>query len=708
MDTIVPELPGLPAFAGHAAPYATLDGEPAPAYFNALYLLAPVGYFVLSFDATILQMNVVGADLLALPRANPERAALREFIAPRFHGDFDRFLRRAISSGQPEHCNLQLLAPRGLGPQGVPVSLCASLDSSGQAVRVLLEPAEGKLAALERSEERFRHIVHNAAEGVWEIDATARTSFVNPRMAQMLGYAIEEMLGQPLVAFMDEEGRAILERNIARHQQGQAERHEFKFLRKDGSGLWATLAINPLFDASGAYRGALALVSDITTSRATEKLIWQQANFDALTTLPNRHMLLERVAQEMKRSRREEAPLALLCIGLDGVREVSDTLGRQQGDALLVEAARRIGLCVRTSDAVARLDGDAFCVILCGLEQVSSIDRIVQNLLAMLNRPFTLGTAQAAMSASIGIALYPDDAADADALLGNAGQAMHAARQGGGNRYSYFTDDLQLAAQLRQQMTLDLRCALQQRQFELHYQPIVNLRSGKIERAEALLRWRHPQRGLLAPAAFLPYAESGGLMLEIGDWVFRQASAQARHWQDELGAGFQVSVNQSLAQLRGDTAMYVEWLRHAASLGLPPRSIMLEISESALLDGAARTTERLRELREMGLQVALDNFGAGYASLSHLKHCGIDQLKLDHSLIQHLASDSGDLAICEALIVMAHKLGLRVVAEGVETATQSGLLVMMDCDYAQGYVFAGALPADEFGALARRGLQLLH
>jgi diguanylate cyclase (GGDEF)-like protein/PAS domain S-box-containing protein len=715
--TLHAEMPGLavfgelgPAFATAAMAAAdSVDSDhdaTSQSYFNDIYLLAPLGYFVLSFDTTILQMNVVGADLLGLPRANPERATLRQFVAPRFHEDFDHFLRRALNSAQPEQCDLQMLRARN--QQGFPVSLRASADSSGQAVRVVLELAEGKLPALERSEERFRRIVHNAEEGIWEIDAAARTSFVNPKMAQMLGYAIEEMLEQPLVAFMDEEGRTILERNIARRQQGLAERHEFKFLRKDGAELWATLATNPIFDGDGSYRGALALVSDVTDSRASAELIWKQANFDALTALPNRHMFHDRLNQELKKARREGLLLALLFIDLDGFKQVNDTLGHAQGDALLVEAARRIGLCVRNSDTVARLGGDEFTVILSGLEQVAGVDRIAQNMLALLNRPFALGMAQPSISASVGIALYPSDADQPDDLLRAADQAMYAAKQGGRNRYSYFTQDLQRAAQARQQVTLDLHAALAQQQFELYYQPIVNLRSGKIERAEALLRWRHPQRGLLAPAEFLSFAESGGMMLEIGDWVFRQAVRQAKHWQQTLGKGFQVSVNQSAAQLRGDTALYVEWLKHAASVGLPPRSIVLEITENVLMDGAARAAERLRDLREMGLQVALDNFGTGYSSLSHLKHFGIDLLKLDHSFIQHLASDSGDLAMCEALIVMAHKLGLRVVAEGVETAAQSGLLAMAGCDYAQGYVFAGALPAEELTALAQRGLQRLH
>jgi diguanylate cyclase (GGDEF)-like protein/PAS domain S-box-containing protein len=701
------------AMAPYEAMMATMGDSGAPDheavmadqdYFNDIYLLAPVGYFVLGFDTAILQMNVVGADLLGLPRNNPEHVPFRQFIAPRFFEDFDRFLRRAVNSSQPEHCDLQMVRARN--QQGFPVTLRASADSSGPAIRVVLELAEGKLAALERSEERFRRIVHSAEEGIWEIDGAARTSFVNPKMAHMLGYGIEEMLDQPLVAFMDDEGRAILERNIARRQQGAAERHEFKFLRKDGGELWATLVTNPIFDADGGYLGALALVTDITATRASADLIWQQANFDTLTALPNRHMFQDRLGQEVKKARREGLLLALLFIDLDGFKQVNDTLGHEQGDALLVEAARRIGACVRASDTVARLGGDEFTVILSGLDQMTGIDRITQTMLALLNRPFALGAATPSISASVGIALFPSDAVTPEELLRHADQAMYAAKQGGRNRYSYFTPDLQLAAQARQQVTLDLRSALSGQQFELYYQPIVNLQTGQIERAEALLRWRHPQRGLLGPADFLPFAESGGLMMEIGDWVFRQAARQARLWQDELGPGFQVGINQSPAQFRGDTALYVGWLNYATQLGLPPRSIVIEITEGVLMDGTAQVADRLRDLREMGVQVALDNFGTGYSSLAHLKHFGIDLLKLDHSFIQHLASDSGDLAMCEALIVMAHKLGLRVVAEGVETPAQSGLLAMAGCDFAQGYVFAQPMPAAEFSALARRGLTL--
>jgi diguanylate cyclase (GGDEF)-like protein/PAS domain S-box-containing protein len=678
--------------------------EQDQAYFNDIYLLAPVGYFVLAFDSTILQMNIVGADLLGLKRSSGVQAPFRQFIAPRFLSDFDNFIREAANTSVPQRCDLQLTRGRP-GEQGFAATLRASADGSGQAIRVVLELAEGKLAALEKSEERFRRIVHSAEEGIWEIDAQGRTSFVNPRMAAMLGYSIEEILDQPLVAFMDDEGRAILERNIARRQQGIAERHEFKFMRKDGQGLWTTLATNPIFDHAGAYMGALALVTDITASRLSAELIWQQANFDQLTALPNRHMLYDRLAQEMKKARREGLLLALLFIDLDGFKQINDTYGHEQGDALLIESSARITACIRASDTLARLGGDEFVAIVSGLDHASLADRVAHNVIASLRQPFRLEGGDACVSASVGIALFPSDASDASELLRHADQAMYAAKNAGRNRYHYFTPDLQQAAQRRQRLSADLRHALADGQFELYYQPIVNLNTGMIERAEALLRWRHPERGLLHPHDFMPYAESSGLIVDIGDWVFRRAAEQVRQWQLELGRPFQVSINQSPAQFRGAGA--ADWLAHVERLGLAPRSIVIDVTENVLLDDAAEVLERLRHYRAMGLQVALDDFGTGYGSMAHLRRFDIDFIKIDRSLVQDMVGDSGDLALCEALIVMAHKLGLKVVAEGVETPAQQALLVAAGCDYAQGYVFAHAVQANKFAGMARNGLPRL-
>lgn len=693
-----------PTFPQSAAPVdvsgVTVDRlrhEQDQACYNDLYLLAPVGYFVVAFDSTILQANLVGAQMLGIPRASPRGYRLRTFIAPAYLPDFDVFFERALNAGAPLQCRVQMVHGAG---EPVQVTLLASADGSGQACRVVVERAEGKLAALERSEERFRRIVHSAGEGIWEIDAAAVTTFVNPRMAGMLGYDIEEMLDQPMGLFMDQEGRQQLVRNLGR-EQGIAERHEFRFRHRDGHDVWATMATNPIFDAASNYLGALVLVTDITERKASNELIWQQANFDDLTGLPNRHMFMDRLRQETRKADRGAAFLALLFIDLDHFKEVNDQHGHATGDALLVEAARRIASCVRASDTLARLGGDEFTVILAGLDHVGSVERIAQSVIAALSRAFDLRGQRIFISASVGIALYPPDARDLDELLARADQAMYASKNGGRNRFSYFTPDLQEAAQARQNMGADLRRAIAAQQFEIAWQPIVSLQTGVVHKAEALLRWRHPTRGVLGPAEFIPFAESNGMIVEIGDWVFREAARQAQAWQASIDPSFQVSVNKSPVQFRRDAEMYEGWLAYLEELGLPRQSIVIEITESVLMQGAEQVLARLRQYRAMGLQVALDDFGTGYSSLSHLKRFDIDYVKIDQSFVSQLETDDGDLALCEAIIVMAHKLGLKVVAEGVETQAQRKLLADAGCDYAQGYVFAPPLPAAQFAEMAR-------
>jgi diguanylate cyclase (GGDEF)-like protein/PAS domain S-box-containing protein len=669
------------------------------AYFNELYLLAPVGYFVVGFDSRILQANLVGAEMLGVARANPSAHHLRSFLAPGCAADFDKFIGRALNSQTPEKCLVRMR--RAAEDDEFAVTLLASADGSGQACRVVVEHADGKLAALERSEERFRRIVHSAGEGIWEIDAGTHTTFVNPKMAAMLGYSIEEMLARPLASFMDAEGQGILERNLARRRQGISERHEFKFRKRDGGELWTSMATNPIFDGAGAFVGALALVTDITDRRQSAELIWQQANFDELTGLPNRHMFMDRLRQETKKADRGAAFLALLFLDLDHFKEVNDQLGHAMGDALLVEAARRIAACVRASDTLARLGGDEFTVIVAGIDHAGSVERIAQALVAALARPFELNGETVSISASIGIALYPPDAGNVGELLARADQAMYASKKAGRNRFSWFTPDLHDTAQARQALAADLRAAIAAQQFEMVYQPILCLATGTVRKAEALLRWRHPTRGLLGPAEFIPFAESNGLIVELGDWAFREAARQVQQWQRSIHPAFQVSVNKSPVQFRRDAALYQAWLDYLAVLGLPAQSIVIEIGEAVLMEGADKVIERLRQYRAMGLQVALEHFGTGYSSLSHLKRFDIDFVKIDQSFVATLDADDGELALCEAIIAMAHKLGLKVVAEGVETSHQRAMLEDAGCDYAQGYMIARPMSAQALETFAR-------
>lgn len=697
-------LPGLPAELSQEGLLAALGGSdlaprgagPEHERFDDLYLLAPVGVFLLAQDATILQANLAGAALLGIDRAGAGRKSFRAYVAQRFLPDFDAFAARALASHEPVRCGVQL--ERDRGDRGVPVTLLGC--GTAGALRLTVEPAEGRLAALEKSEERFRRIVQTAREGIWEFDAAARTSFANPRMAEMLGYPVEAMAGRPLVSFLDAEGRSLLERNVARQQEGMPGRHELKFMRSDGTPLWVHLTANPLFDAEGGFLGALALAADITEHRESAELAYQQANFDALTGLPNRNMFQERLRHEMKKARRERSFLALLFIDLDQFKQINDRFGHQQGDALLVQAAARLGACMRATDTLARIGGDEFVAILPGLGHVQDAERVAEDIVSVLQRPFELaGGAQGTISGSVGIALYPSDAADAEELLRHADQAMYAAKNSGRNRYTYFTDDMQSAAQQRARLALDLRRAAVQQEFELHYQPIVNLKTGVVERAEALLRWRHPERGLLNPADFIAGAESSGVLLDIGDRAFRQAADQVLAWQRELGRPFQVTINITSAQLRDEAH---GWLGYVESLRLPPRSLVADVSEDILNEPAGHVFERLGRLHALGMQVALDDFGTGHSALAQLKKFDIDYLKIDRSFVAGLTGNSGDLALCEAIILLAHKLGLEVVAEGVETEAQLALLTAAGCDLAQGYVFARPAPADELLALARQ------
>ena len=446
---------------------------------------------------------------------------------------------------------------------------------------------------------------------------------------------------------------------------------------------------------------AANLASIAIERKRAEDLIWRQANYDTVTRLPNRRLFRDRLEQEMRKTYRDGQSLALLFIDLDRFKEVNDTLGHDAGDMLLVEAARRIAECVRDSDTVARLGGDEFTVTLPQLNDVDHAERVAEHIIERLAQPFRIGDEMVYISASAGITLYPNDADEIEGLLKNADQAMYVAKNNGRNCYSFFTSRMQEHALHRQQIIKDLRGALSGNQFSLCFQPIVDLRSGSIVKAEALIRWKHPERGMVSPAEFIPLAEEVGLIGDIGEWVFQEAVRWMRSWYEQGYSCTQVSVNKSPGQFALEESHEV-WLLHLAELGLPGECLVIEITEGLLLDERADVSAKLLQFRDAGIQVAVDDFGTGYSSLSYLKKFDIDYLKLDRSFVRDLASDPNDLALSEAIIVMAHKLGLKVVAEGVETAEQRDILMAAGCDYAQGYLYSKPMPAEEFGALLAR------
>lgn len=424
--------------------------------------------------------------------------------------------------------------------------------------------------------------------------------------------------------------------------------------------------------------------------KMSQELIWRQANFDSLTQLPNRHMFRERLTHELQRSDRTGMPLALLFLDLDHFKEVNDSLGHGMGDILLVEAASRLKSCVRAIDTVARLGGDEFIVILSAMQESADVEIAAQKILSKMAEPFQLHNEMVYVSASIGITMYPEDATDAEILLKNADQAMYAAKSLGRNCLHYFTYAIQEAAKTKRHIANELRVAVAEQQFHLLYQPIVELPTGKVHKAEALIRWRHPERGVINPVQFISVAEDTGLIIPIGNWIFYEVAAQVAKWRDILHPGFQVSVNTSPIQFKNN-GNFQDWIEHMHNSGLPGQSIVIEITEGLLLEKNTAVKFQLSEFRNAGVQIAIDDFGTGYSSLSYLKKFDVDYVKIDRSFISNLTGESDDMALCEAIISMAHKLDLKVVAEGIETAEQQSLLIKAGCDYGQGYFFAKPL-----------------
>ena len=453
---------------------------------------------------------------------------------------------------------------------------------------------------------------------------------------------------------------------------------------------------------------AHALAAEVHDRRQVEQAL-REVNVDRLTGLPNRNVFHDRLDMDIKKAHRSGLPLALLFIDLDHFKEINDTLGHDIGDLLLKQVGQRLQAYVRETDTVARLGGDEFTITLAELHDTGKVTDVAQKIRNDLARPFRLKGELAYISASIGITLYPRDAQRAGDLLRNADQAMYQSKDHGRNRFTYFTPSMQEAAQARMTMSNELRRALDDGQLDLLYQPIVDMHSGRIRKAEALLRWQHPQLGQVSPLDFIPIAEHTGQIVEMGNWVFHTALAQARSWrahEQELT----INVNVSPAQFyhaNGDSARHWSDSTFAANAAAGGPEIGLEITEGLLLASNSLVVKQLLAFQQAGISISLDDFGTGYSSLSYLRKFDLDFLKIDKSFVYNLENDAANVALCEAIIVMAHKLGLKVVAEGVETRQQYELLRHAGCDYGQGFLFGAPLAAPAFEALLRDGATLV-
>jgi len=415
------------------------------------------------------------------------------------------------------------------------------------------------------------------------------------------------------------------------------------------------------------------------------QLIWRQANFDSLTGLPNRNLMLDHLQLALKTADRDNEKVAVIFLDLDNFKDINDTLGHDMGDKLLIECAKRIKQCLRSDDTVSRLGGDEFVIILNSIKGLSSIEQVIQKLLRTIGKPYILELERVHTSASLGVTLYPDDAKDQ-----------------GKNSYQYYTHDMQTAAIKRMTLLNDLRYAVKNKELFIEYQPIACFSSQKVMKAEALLRWQHPTKGRITPDEFIPLAEESGLIIDISNWVFNEVCANIKQWKAQNRQELQVSINTSPSHYFNLESNITQWLNLLLDQKISARSILLEVTENLLMEANEMVSKKLFQFRQAGVDIALDDFGTGYSSISYLKRFPTDFIKIDRSFVKSMTDVSNDKVLCEATIVMANKLGIKVVAEGVETQEQYDILKSMGCDYAQGYFIAKPLSKSDFESFWER------
>jgi diguanylate cyclase (GGDEF)-like protein/PAS domain S-box-containing protein len=555
---------------------------------------------------------------------------------------------------------------------------------------------------LRESEERFSSTMELAAIGIAHVDETGRFIYANPQLCEMLGYT-EEQLVALTVKQISHPGDVSLTDDLRLKLRAgtiKSFKMEKRYLRKDGSPVWVGLTIASKRDRAGKVLYDISIVEDISTRKHAEERIQYLATHDGLTGLPNRAMFGQLLSLAIETARRYDRKFAVLFIDLDRFKVINDTLGHEAGDVLLREMGARLKECLRASDVVARLGGDEFVVLIQEVADASQVSTVARNILSAVMKPVMILGQECRVTASVGICMHPEEGQDDQAVMKNADMAMYLAKEEGKNNYQFFTNRMRSHSIERLALETNLRRALEQNEFSLHYQAKVHFKTGAITGVEALLRWHSPVLGTVSPAQFIPLAEETGLIVPIGKWVMRTACMQNIAWQKEGLPRVGMSVNLSMRQLT-DEGLVREIESVLRDTGMDPQLLEFEVTESMIMHNAERAVKVLTAIKELGVRLAIDDFGTGYSSLAHLKRFPIDTLKVDRSFIREVPADAEDRAIAEAIIAMGKTLSLTVVAEGVETPEQQAFLSERSCDEMQGYYFSTPVAAQDFALLLR-------
>jgi diguanylate cyclase (GGDEF)-like protein/PAS domain S-box-containing protein len=642
-----------------------------------------------------------------------------------------------LDLGLPDGQGLEVVRRAHAAAPRVPLVVLTGLDDETLAAQALHEGAQdylvksqidtygttrGLLRALRYSierkiledalfaeKERAQVTLDSIGDAVACTDTSGNVTFLNLVATKLTGWSRQEAAGRPMTEVLrifDTTNREVIPNPMDGTFQGNQIvplRANSILVRRDGSRIPIEDSIAPIHDGQGQPVGAVIVFRDVSVARAMALQMAHSAQHDFLTGLPNRMLLNDRIGQAITSARRHMSHVAVLFLDLDGFKHINDSLGHPTGDKLLQSIAKCLVGCVRASDTVSRQGGDEFVVLLSEVHLSEDTAITAKRILQAVAAPHSIGQHDLHVTASIGVSVYPDDGPDTDTLLKNADTAMYQAKENGRQGFQFFKPAMNAKAVERQYIEEGLRRALERQELELHYQPKVNLATGAITGAEALIRWLHPTRGLVSPADFIPIAEECGLILPIGAWVLREACRQAQSWIDEGLPAMTMAVNVSAMEFR-DKNFLAGLVAVLAETGFDPRCLELELTESVLMKHAKSTAITLRALRERGIRVAIDDFGTGYSSLSYLQKFPVDAVKIDQSFIRQISTGEGDTTIVKAVIAMARGLKLRVIAEGVETQEEAAFLRAYHCEEAQGYFFSRPVYPQQFAMFLKNGI----
>jgi diguanylate cyclase (GGDEF)-like protein/PAS domain S-box-containing protein len=590
--------------------------------------------------------------------------------------------------------------------------LHAELLELGEAFNEMIDSKEHLLGVEQAmreqvagNERQLQAILDNSPDMIVRYDRECRLVLVNQAYLHETGALAEEVVGQPFSSARIWQ-QPTMQAEVYRQRlwdvmvSGNPDKIPLEWVSADGRLACHEMNVVPEYDSAGRIVGALGVGRNITDRKRAEQELRHQAMHDALTGLPNRTLLKDRIRQGIAQVARDECYLGLVFIDLDNFKSINDTLGHDCGDELLKQLGARMQSVLRNGDTVARLGGDEFVLVLQDVAHSRDVETVVKKVFAEVAQPCLIAGRRLYPGASMGVAIYPKDGADADSLMRSADTAMYAAKGQGRNNYQFFSQEMDES--LHEWVTLNncLRQAIELNQFELHYQPKQDLRTGAFSGMEALIRWRHPERGMVSPAVFIPVAEKSGQIVAIGNWVLDEACRQIRAWLDRGLDPVRVAVNLSVQQCQ-DPSLPEQLERLLRAYRLSGSHLEVEITESMVMADAEQAIHIMWGLRELGVRLSMDDFGTGYSSLSYLKRLPIDTLKIDKSFVNDIETDPNDVAIINAVIAMAHSLGLQVVAEGVEEKRQSELLREFGCDYLQGYLYSKPLSAADMDGLLR-------